>query len=152
MTEEATTSSRGLEMNDQEVDGILTAKGYGTLSLADAGDAYAVPISFGYDGDRLFMFLIEFGNKSEKIDAAASTDTACLTTYVVESQYDWASAIVRGTLKEVAEDERKYMEEVMEDNAWHPSLFPPSEPTTGINRLELVIDEATGRKGIDYQG
>lgn len=150
MTESPSTTSRGMEMTEQEVDAFLKENGYGTLSLADAGNAYAVPISFGYDGERLFMYLVEFGNESEKLDHFDATETGCLTTYQVESQYDWASTIVRGELVAVADTDRKYMEEVMESNAWHPSLFPPAEPTTGIDRVELVIEEATGRKGIEY--
>ena len=150
MTQSQDQAARGMEMTNAEIDNFLSERGFGTLSLADSGDAYAVPISFGYNGERLFMYLVEFGDSSQKLAYSRNTATACLTAYMVESQYEWASVIVRGSLEEVPEDEQKTMEEVMESNAWHPSLYPPLEPTTGIDRFELVITEASGRKGLEY--
>ena len=39
-------------MTDTEVDAFLREQGTGVLALAADGDAYAVPISFGYEAGR----------------------------------------------------------------------------------------------------
>lgn len=143
---------RGVHMDREEIDAVLEEQGFGVLALADRGDAYGVPVSFGYGGDsRLFLYLIRFGDSSKKLDFAEQTETACLVTYDVETRFRWRSVIVTGTLHPLAEDEIDHMEEVMDANAWFPSLFPPEEAMTGVRRMELRIDDVSGRKGEELQ-
>ena len=152
MAEQGTREIRGLHMDRDEVDAFLADQGYGVLSLADGGSAYGVPVSFGYDGEsKLYLYLIQFGDGSRKLDYVEETDTACVVTFDVESRFRWRSAIVSGPLQPLPEDEVETMEEVMNDNAWFPSLFPPEDPMTAVRRLELHIEEVTGRKGEEYQ-
>ena len=152
MAESGSREIRGLHMDQGEIDAFLADQGYGVLSLADGNTAYGVPVSFGYDGEsRLFLYLIQFGDSSRKLEFADETETACLVTFDVESRFRWRSAIVAGTLHDLDEGEVDHMEEVMNDNAWFPSLFPPEDPMTAVRRLELRIDEVTGRKGEELQ-
>lgn len=143
------TALEGTQMDDAELDEFLVEQGIGILSLAAEGDAYAVPISFGYDPAerRLYFDLIRFGDESRKIEWADRTQTACFSTFQVVSQFDWRSAIVTGELDGVDESEQSHMDDVMADNAWFPSLFPPDEPITGVRRCAMDADDATGRKG-----
>jgi len=142
--------AHGNEMTDEEMVETLADVGYGTLSLSEEAGPYAVPVSFGYDGDAAYTYLLRFGEESRKIDAAERTERACLTVFEVESRFDWRSVVVTGPLEEV--DDVEHAEEVMEDNAWHPSLFASAatEPMTEVRRVRLRIDEATGRKGEEY--
>ncbi|NIS32201.1 MAG: pyridoxamine 5'-phosphate oxidase family protein [Actinobacteria bacterium] len=152
MAEQGSREIRGLHMDRDEVDAFLADQGYGVLSLADGGSAYGVPVSFGYDGEsKLYLYLIQFGDDSRKLDYADETETACVVTFDVESRFRWRSAIVSGPLHTLPEDEVETMEEVMNDNAWFPSLFPPEDPMTAVRRLELRVEEVTGRKGEEYQ-
>lgn len=152
MSETGSREIRGLHMDRDEVDEFLADQGYGVLSLADGGSAYGVPVSFGYDGDsKLYLYLIQFGDSSRKLDYADETETACLVTFDVTDRFRWRSAIVSGTLHPLPEEDIEAMEEVMNDNAWFPSLFPPEDPMTAVRRLELHIDEVTGRKGEEFQ-
>ncbi len=142
---------QGIEMNDEEIDEFLDEQGHATLSLADGNRAYGVPVSFGYDGERIFLYLIQFGESSEKVNFSHQTERACLTTYDVESRFRWRSVIVRGSLNEIDEDEIEPIRETMDDNAWFPTIFPPTDPITTVHRMELTIEDATGRKGEEYQ-
>lgn len=137
-------------MSDDEVAEYLYERGHGVLTLADDGTSYGIPISFGYDGEAIYLSLIEFGDTSKKLDFIENTDQACLITYHVETRHVWKSAIVHGTLQPVPEDEFDRVEGVLKDNAWFPSIFPPNRPITGFHRMVLRIDEATGRKGEGY--
>lgn len=141
--------AHGNEMTDEEIAEALTDIGYGTLSLQEDRGPYAIPVSFGYDGDAVYTYLIRFGEESRKLAAAEQTDRACLTAFDVESRFDWRSVVVTGTLHDI--DDVEYVKEVMDDNAWHPSLFASAstEPMTEVRRVELRIDEATGRKGAE---
>lgn len=67
-------------MHRAEIDQFLREQGTGVLSLADAGETYAPPMSFGYDGDRLYFVMIRFGDDSTKLDFADTTTRATLTT------------------------------------------------------------------------
>lgn len=140
---------RGNQMTAEELDEALRELTHGTLSLARDDEAYGVPISFGYDGERVFLYLIQFGDQSKKIEFCEQTETASLTAYEANSRFDWKSVVVTGTLHDLDDDDLDHMEEVMNDNAWHPSLYANArdQTMTGIRRLELRIDSATGRQG-----
>jgi nitroimidazol reductase NimA-like FMN-containing flavoprotein (pyridoxamine 5'-phosphate oxidase superfamily) len=102
----------------------------------------ACRVSFGYDGDStVYLYLIRFGDSSRKLDFADATETGCLVTFDVESRFRWRSVIVSGSFHELPEDEVEQMEEIMGDNAWFPSLFPPEDPMTAVRRLKLRIEE-----------
>lgn len=141
------TRLEGIEMSTDELDAFLRERGHGVLALATENEAYAIPVSFGYDGDRLFMTLLEFGDSSEKLKRLEGTETVCLTVYDTPSRFAWRSVLVRGHLERVDADERDYVDDVLEDNAWRPSMFPPTAPVTGVHRYALSADEVTGRRG-----
>lgn len=150
-TDEVESKVSGIEMTDAEIDEMLTEQGHGVLSVTQGESAYGIPISFGYDGERLFMHLLEFGGKSKKAEFMKTTDVACLTTYTVESRYKWKSVVVRGRLEPVPEDEHAYADEMLDENGWFPTLFPPTAPMSAIHRVALPVTGATGRKGQAYQ-
>lgn len=141
------TELRGTWMDDDGIDRTLREVGYGTLALTRDDEAYGVPVSFGYDGDRLFLYLFQFGEESKKLGYSEPTKRASLTVIDVESRTEWRSVIVTGTLREVDDDEIEHVEAVIDDNAWFPTFFPPDSPVTGVQWTELQIEEATGRKG-----
>lgn len=134
-------------MADHEIDQALKEIGYGTLALTRDDKAYGVPVSFGYDGERLFLYLFQFGGGSKKLGYSEQTQRASLTVIDVESRTEWRSVIVTGTLHEVPEAETEQAEAVIDDNAWFPTFFPPDSPVTGVQWTELRIEEITGRKG-----
>jgi hypothetical protein len=135
-------------MTDEEIDRFLREQGFGTLALSDDGRSYAVPVSFGYDADRerCYLSLVRFGDESEKLAYVETTAEAALLCYTVESRFAWRSVVVRGPLDPVPEADRPHVDEVMDDNAWFPSLFPPEEPITGVTWLALRMDRLSGRK------
>lgn len=138
---------RGAWMDEHDIDRALKEIGYGTLALTRDDEAYGVPVSFGYDGDRLFLYLFQFGGESKKLGYSDHTQRASLTVIDVESRTEWRSVIVTGTLIEVPETETELAETVIDDNAWFPTFFPPDSSVTGVQWTELRIEESTGRKG-----
>jgi hypothetical protein len=105
----------------------------------------------GYDGDStVYLNLIRFGDSSRKLDFADATETGWLVTFDVESRFRWRSVIFLGSFHELPEDEVEQMEEIMDDNAWFPSLFPPEDPMTAVRRLKLRIEEWPAARARSY--
>lgn len=138
---------RGLEITRDEIDEFLTEIRHGTLSLASDGRAYGVPISFGYDGDRVFMNLIVFGDCSRKVAYLSDTEEACLTAMDVHDKFDWRSDIVIGEIESVDDAEIEYHESVLDDNGWFPMIYSPTEAMTGVERVVMEPSEICGHKG-----
>lgn len=151
MSSENVDELYGVQMSESEVDDLLTAEGVGLLSLASENVAYAIPISFGYDGDdRLYFFLIEFGEHSRKLEYIERTAEASFVVYTVESPTRWKSVVVSGEVGQVSPGDEAAMEDAMYDNALAARLFPYANPITGITRAELRIDGVSGRRGMGY--
>lgn len=140
-----------IAMTEAEAERFLESNGHGVIGLADGDRAYTIPISYGYDGDRLFLYFIQFGDSGEKFAYSGADGRVSLTVYDVETEFDWRSVNVAGSLRGIDGDEREYAERVIDERAWQPSLFPPTDAMTGVEWLELEIDEIAGRKGEEYQ-
>ncbi|WP_435181099.1 pyridoxamine 5'-phosphate oxidase family protein [Halorussus sp. AFM4] len=138
---------RGEPMDEAAVDAFLHERGVGVLSLADGGDAYGCPVSFGYDGEQLYFVLLRFGEDSEKLDFAAATETATFAAYDFEDEHRWRSVLVRGPIEPVPEDRTEAVDEALFDNAQFASLYPQGEPMTERTRYRLVPEEVTGQQG-----
>jgi nitroimidazol reductase NimA-like FMN-containing flavoprotein (pyridoxamine 5'-phosphate oxidase superfamily) len=138
-------------MDDLKLDEFLQERGQGVLSLAREGDAYGVPVSFGYEDGTLYFVLLRFGADSEKIDFAEATRTATFSTFEFDDEYHWRSVVARGPLESVPAEDRDAVDDVMFDNARFASLFPHGEPITEHPRYRLDPEMTTGQKGQGHE-
>ncbi|MCU4926001.1 pyridoxamine 5'-phosphate oxidase family protein [Halobacteria archaeon AArc-dxtr1] len=131
-------------MDRSMIDELLTREGTGVLSLSDAGDTYAIPESFGYDGENVyFQFVVV--DDSRKLAFAETTDTATLTVYTEEPA---ESVIVSGSLERVPEAAHSCAAAAIADNADIPTLnvFPDaSVEELSMRFYRLVPDDLSGR-------
>jgi nitroimidazol reductase NimA-like FMN-containing flavoprotein (pyridoxamine 5'-phosphate oxidase superfamily) len=133
-----------IRMNEAEIDTLLKQQGVGVLSLAADADSYAVPESFGYDGDHLYFQLV-YDDDSEKYQYLDKTE---LVTFTVFSEDPARSVVVRGRLEPVSADEELLAAEAIAENADIPTLNVM--PETRISALtaehhRLVPEEMSGR-------
>ena len=140
---------QGIEMSADEVDTFLQSQGFGVLSLARDGEAYGIPISFGYDGTQLYFVLLRPGERSKKEEFVRETDTASFLVYDVGDKHDWQSVVVTGRLEPVGDDDWPALLDAIEENAWFPSLFSETQPMQDILGWRLVVDEMTGQRSHD---
>ena len=131
-------------MDEAEVDRRLRETGHGVLALADGDDAYAVPLNYHYDGERLLVRLSEEPD-SEKVARARTTEVATFVVYGVDGDDSW-SVLVRGPLERC---ERGF------DDAELNERFPPfrlfDEPVEDVEMAvyELRPTSVTGRQTVD---
>ncbi len=137
---------QGNEMDDETARQFLTEQGFGVLSLAAEGEAYGIPITYGYDAEteRLYFVFLRPGEESKKERFSEATERASFLTFDVPSREEWRTVIVAGTLRAVDDDEWPAVRDALEDNAWFPTLFSESEPMQDILGWALDVDEVSG--------
>lgn len=141
---------QGLRMGEDEIDAFLAEQGTGVLALADDGDAYAVPISYGYADGRLYFAYFRFAEEPRKEAYTAATRTACLAVYEVESVLRWRSVLARGPIEPVGPDRWDEVGAAMGETAWSPDLSTVGPRQQTVGTYVLTVEEATGMLGEGY--
>jgi nitroimidazol reductase NimA-like FMN-containing flavoprotein (pyridoxamine 5'-phosphate oxidase superfamily) len=91
------------EMDSIHIADFLQTQDTGVLALAEADEAYGVPVSFDYEPDRQAVYLrLGFGENSQK---ERFLEASSRVSFVVYDQTDegWKSVVVQGTTETVAE-------------------------------------------------
>lgn len=146
MTDTELPDLQAVTMSDEEIGSLLRDQGFGVLSLAAENTAYAVPMSFGYDGQQLYFVFLQTAEESTKIAFSDQTELAAFGVYDINSKHDWRSAIVYGSMTELPEDDWNAAVQAVKDNAWHPNLFASASPMQGLQWWTLVPEDRTGRR------
>lgn len=138
----------GTALEQSDIDGFLKDHGLGVLSLADADQAYAIPIAFAYDGEQnrcFFRFIM--GEDSRKRDFVATTDRASLAVYEWKTQNQWTSVVMNGPIRPVAESELTVAASLFSDIGEEAALKTFNRPITEYDTAwyNLEPDEITGR-------
>lgn len=144
---EESGSLQGRGMTDEEIDAFLAEQGTGILALADGGDAYAVPISFGYKAGRLYFAYYRFSEQPRKKRFTEETRTACLAVYDVESLFRWRSVLAMGPIEPVGPDRWDEVGVAMGETAWSPDLSSLGPRGLTVDTYVLEPEEMTGRQG-----
>jgi len=132
------------EMGRAEVDDTLRSVGAGVLSLTDGTETYAVPESFGYDGDHVY-FQFVYGADSDKLRFVETTEVATLTAFTEDPT---RSVIVRGEIDRVPDTDDPVAMRAIAANATIPTVdvsldTDPDELTFAFYRL--IPSERSGR-------
>ncbi|WP_338740848.1 pyridoxamine 5'-phosphate oxidase family protein [Haloplanus salilacus] len=131
-------------MTRAEIDAALHESGVGVLSLTDGAETYAIPESFGYDGENLyFQFAYEEG--SQKMAFAETTDLATLTVF---SERPAWSVVVRGDIAPLSEVDAPEAADAIASNAAVPQFnVSPDSPAQDLqfDPYRLTPTERSGR-------
>ncbi|MCR5264780.1 MAG: pyridoxamine 5'-phosphate oxidase family protein [Clostridiales bacterium] len=117
------------QLSDKECAGILSRCSSGVLAcLGDGGYPYAVPLSYVWDGEKLYFHCAKSGHK---LDAVRSCDKAsfCVTDLddVVPDKYTtrYRSVIVFGRVAEITDDDAKRAAIEKLADKYNPSAAAP---------------------------
>jgi len=132
-------------MDDAEVDSRLREGTDAVLALADGDEAYAVPLSYHYDGDRLLLRVSTHDDDAEKRRFLETTDTATFVLYADSPEESW-SVHVRGPVREWNDhpDEATI-------NEWFPPfrLFDEAVEDVSFSLYELGMETVIGRTRVE---
>ena len=137
-----------LGMTETELGEHLREVEAGVLSLADGGEAYAVPVSFRYDDGRLLLRLTDDGD-SEKLAFARATDSATFVAFGQDGTDSW-SVLARGPLVELDDEETDAL--LAEPDPFGAvRVFDEAVTDIEIRVFELEAESLTGRRtaGVD---
>lgn len=135
-------------MDERELEEHLHGTRAGVLALADEGDAYAVPITFRYEGGRFLLRMTDDGH-SEKLAYVEATDSATFVAFGQDGNDSW-SVLARGPLVEVEEAEREAL--LADLDTFGPMrLFDEEVTEVEVRVFELEAESLTGRRtaGVD---
>jgi len=136
----------GTELDESDIDEVLTERGVGVLSMAADGVPYGVPLSFGYDGDdTLYFVFLGATTELRKETYAEQADIASFTTFDVGPDGSWRSVIVAGPLDRIEIKEWDTARESLADNAYQSNLLSEYELQENPNVWALETEERSGR-------
>jgi len=132
-------------MDEADVEAHLHESEHGVLALADADDAYAVPISHHYDDERLLLRVSHHGDDAaEKVRYLETTRTATFVCHEANDSSSW-SVLVRGPIAPWTGD---VSESTL--NEWFPPfrLFDESVDEVEFTLYELEMRSVVGRRTV----
>lgn len=137
-------------MDDAEVEERLLTSQAGVLSLSKGSDAYAIPMSHFYDGEKLY-FRLGSAENSKKQEFLETTEKACYVLYDTEPAEDpdelesW-SVLATGRLNEVPKSEHDRFDTAAINRDFTPvRVFGEAIEDIEISIVEFEIDTITGR-------
>lgn len=132
-------------MSESEVDDQLRAGEHGVLGLADDDDAYAIPLSYHYDGERFLLRVSEHGDDSEKGRFLETTGRATFVCYEASTSESW-SIHVRGPI----ETWRSDIDEATLNEWFQPfRVFDEAIESVEFSLYELGMETVIGRKTVE---
>jgi len=129
-------------MTESDIDDHLRAGEHGILGLAGDNDAYAIPLSCHYDGDRFLLRVSEHDDDSEKDEFLKTTETATFVCYEASTKESW-SIHVRGPIQRWEGD----VDETTLNEWFQPfRLFDEAVGNVEFSLYELLIETVIGRE------
>lgn len=134
-------------MDDGEVRAALDGGDVGVLSLADDGRAYGIPVHFHYDGESLYLRLIDDGH-GEKMGFVEATREASFLVYGLGDggEESW-SVVASGPLRQLTGEERAAFDDATINEQFGPMrIFGEAIADVDVAIYELDADSITGRR------
>jgi len=142
----------------QEIDAIIRTALVCRIAMADGNEPYVVPVSFGYDGDALFIHTAKSGRKIDFIEAnsrvcfeleanvsiQADDRDACHWTFAFES------VIGYGTITELVSAEGRALglnQIMLQYSGREWEIDDAATATTRVWRIE--IESLTGKRSLE---
>jgi len=128
-------------LNESDVDARLRTGEHCVLGLADGDDAYADPLSYHYDGDRILLRVSAHDGDDEKGRFIETTDTATFVCYEASTDESW-SVHVRGPIRRAERD----VDEATLNEWFQPfRLFDEAVEDVAFDLYELRMETVIGR-------
>jgi len=141
------TLAQRTTLSRDDTDEVLARHETGVLSLADADEPYAIPVSYGFDRDaRRFYLRLVSAPDSEKRQFLSAAPAARLVVYEADDP-EYRSVIATGTLREIAPEDLTVEHVEQYGDAKRPLFEIWGEPQGDleIRLYRFDPDEVSGR-------
>ncbi|MGA1308192.1 MAG: pyridoxamine 5'-phosphate oxidase family protein [Candidatus Kapaibacteriota bacterium] len=88
------------ELNEQQINNILTSQLIGRLACCEDKYPYIVPVTFAYDGNYIYGQLVE----GRKLELLRKNPNVCFEVDIANDIANWQSAIIFGQFEELKND------------------------------------------------
>ncbi len=146
MSQNLSAQFSGTPMSRDDIDRLLEQQGYGVLSLCDDGVPYSIPISFGYDGESIYLPFLSEGPQSTKAEILTDHAVARLLVTTISGRFNWRSISVTGSVWSVDPGGFEWDQflETIDDNAWFMRGFERAESLESFQGWRLEPESVTG--------
>ena len=142
----------------EEIDRIIRSAMVCRIAFADGDEPYVVPVSFGYDGESLYIHTAKTGRKLDFIEAnnrvcfeleghislEAGDRDACTWTFAFESVIGYGTISELGT----SEEKARGLNQIMLHYSGRKWEIEPS--ATGTTRVwRIYIESITGKRSAE---
>jgi hypothetical protein len=137
----------GTPMSRDDIRGLLTSQGYGVLALCRDGEPYSIPVSFGYDDERVYFPFLVDSDDATKTRFIADGAVARLLVTDIRGRFDWRSVAITGPVRSVDPDDDEEwtrFADALEDNAWFMRSFARADSVSSVQGWELEVEELRG--------
>lgn len=136
----------GVPMDSDDIDDLLTAQGYGILSLCGDGAPYSIPISFGYDGEDVYFGMLVDSGQPTKMEYIEDGTTVRLLVTEIRGRFDWRSIAITGPVSAIERDTDEWDRciDSLVDNGWFMRAFERASAIESVEGWKLRTDELRG--------
>ena len=89
------------ELNEQQINNILTSQLIGRLACCEDKYPYIVPVTFAYDGNYIYGHSFE----GKKMEVLRKNPNVCFEVDIANDISNWQSAVVFGQFEELEKEE-----------------------------------------------
>jgi uncharacterized protein len=133
------------QLNDAQINNILSSQVIGRLACTDGGQPYIVPVTFTYDGEYIYGQT----NEGTKLEILRKNPNVCFEVDMMANMRNWQCAIVYGEFEELKGKEAEQARAIL-FNRVYPLMTSSTVHTYG-NEANDKIDDGTRIKNVMYR-
>lgn len=133
------------ELNDIQIENILSSQAIGRLACTDGKQPYIVPVTFKYSG----KYIYGQSNEGLKIKMLRKNPNVCFEVDRMTDMNNWESVIVYGQFQELDEKDTKEAREILFERMF--PLMTNSTIHTHEHAVKEKVDDSTRVKQIMYR-
>ena len=142
------------QLNDTQIQNILSSQAVGRLACTDGEQPYIVPVTYTYDG----KYIYGQTNEGTKLKMLRKNPNVCFEVDMMMDMRNWQSVIVYGKFEELKNEQAKKARDIlfgrvfslMTSSTIHAHEHEVTEELDDSNRVKFVmyrikIKKVTGR-------